>query len=861
MVLPPAFCHCCEPEAALAPVAIFNRPGLASIDLRIGRYSTFRQSMLEAIAHEPVLSALTTRDDTDYAVTLIDLFAAVADVLSFYNERIGNEMFLRTATERDSVLRLLRLIGYRLGPGLAASAVLAFTLDDGARLPIRRGLKVMSVPGQDERPQTFETLEQINADARLNALPAFGAPQPLAPFADGRLRIPILKRPERLLRGDRIVIVGGNQMEIRDVRDIEAKPDGEHLHLTGAIGIAATDIVGFKLLRSLNFFGHNAPESYPFYNADPTVPPAKRWVTRKAGTDYKLDFPAGSGRYPLEAKIADLKTGALLLVDRGATAPAPRFVFAVVEAVDEGPATAGPLADTVTFIGLQPVAPAVASDLLAILGSGMASIPDRRLTRIYELATPAVVPRRYDYPSSLTGSTVFVRLNHLIDAKLIQKRHRIVISDGPTRHLATVTSATLLSAGPDGVTHLQIGFAPALGQALARPVINANVARAGHGEMQPDEPLGHGDAAASFQSFMLRRNPLTYRSSGVGIERRADLTIRVNGEEWDEARSLFGRGPTEQIYTLRQDGDGTTIVGFGDGRTGARLPSGALNVVARYRTGLGVAGRVAADQLSTLLERPVGLRAVTNPLPADGGADPETLDDARELAPATVRTFGRVIALTDFEDVARMTGIVTRARATWAWIGLERAIHLTVVGPEGARLSADAMAILHGALAGARDPNHPLILGNLWRVPLVVAARILRNPRYEADDVATAARANLLAFFAFAAMPLGRAVHLSQIMAVLQSAVGVEAVDVDLFQLKGYATWTPAELDRRSATTAPVQPHIRMFDARPRPVSAALDPLALAALSLDPESHVLPAEQAFIETAATDITLTVVEAL
>ena len=66
---------------------------------------------------------------------LTDAWAAALDVLTFYQERIANESYLRTATERLSVLHLARLIGYELRPGVAASTSLAFTLDETAGSP------------------------------------------------------------------------------------------------------------------------------------------------------------------------------------------------------------------------------------------------------------------------------------------------------------------------------------------------------------------------------------------------------------------------------------------------------------------------------------------------------------------------------------------------------------------------------------------------------------------------------------------------------------------------------------------------------------------------------------------------------
>ena len=110
-----ALCGCCE-TAGAAPV-ITNRPGLSAVAYRIGTFGSFRAAMLQAIASEPALRALTDRRSDDTAITVLELWAALADVLTFYQERIANEAFLRTARERDSVLRLARLLDYHPGPG------------------------------------------------------------------------------------------------------------------------------------------------------------------------------------------------------------------------------------------------------------------------------------------------------------------------------------------------------------------------------------------------------------------------------------------------------------------------------------------------------------------------------------------------------------------------------------------------------------------------------------------------------------------------------------------------------------------------------------------------------------------------
>src|SRR5215217_7205719 len=172
-------CGCCEGLAASTPVEVYNRPGLAAIAYRVGTHSLFKESMLARLSASdlPALHGLNTRDDDDFAVALTDAWAMIADVLTFYQERIANESYLRTATERVSLLQLARLIGYELRPGVAASTHLAFELEDTPDVPgvprvvnIDVGTKVQSLPGQDELPQTFETVENIEARPEWNAL-------------------------------------------------------------------------------------------------------------------------------------------------------------------------------------------------------------------------------------------------------------------------------------------------------------------------------------------------------------------------------------------------------------------------------------------------------------------------------------------------------------------------------------------------------------------------------------------------------------------------------------------------------------------------------------------------------------------
>ena len=116
-------CGCCEGTEVATPATIFNRPGLGSLAWRVGTHASFLESMKARLGSTVLddgqrpLDALTTRDGSDFSLALLDGWATVADLLSFYQERIANEGYLRTATERRSVLEMARLVGYALRRG------------------------------------------------------------------------------------------------------------------------------------------------------------------------------------------------------------------------------------------------------------------------------------------------------------------------------------------------------------------------------------------------------------------------------------------------------------------------------------------------------------------------------------------------------------------------------------------------------------------------------------------------------------------------------------------------------------------------------------------------------------------------
>ena len=83
---------------------------------------------------------------------LLELFAATADNLSYMQDRVANEAFLSSATQRRSVAEHLALIGYEMDEGTSAYTWLQFQVDQGYSYTITRGFRVSTTPFQDIDP-------------------------------------------------------------------------------------------------------------------------------------------------------------------------------------------------------------------------------------------------------------------------------------------------------------------------------------------------------------------------------------------------------------------------------------------------------------------------------------------------------------------------------------------------------------------------------------------------------------------------------------------------------------------------------------------------------------------------------------
>jgi predicted phage baseplate assembly protein len=332
------------------------------------------------------------------------------------------------------------------------------------------------------------------------------------------------------------------------------------------------------------------------------------------------------------------------------------------------------------------------------------------------------------------------------------------------------------------------------------------------------------------QSFQLKQAPLTYVSATNETGAASTLEVRIGDVQWHEVPTLYGQESAASVFETRGNDDGSTVVQFGDGAMGARPPTGRNNIVATYRKGIGVAGSVAADTLETALDRPLGLRHVFNPLAAAGGQNPETIATARENAPVTTLTLGRVLSLRNYEDFARGFAGIAKARADTVWDGETRRIVVTVAGPGGEPIDpskGDVFDNLSNSLRTLGDPFVRITVVSYRSATFRLAARLLIHPDHEGDVVFAAVEAALRDAYSFDRRGFAPLVASSDVIRVIHSVAGVEGVDLDLLHRTSGAGSAPILHNRLLAEAVTLSPDGTV--------------LAAEVLALDPEPIALEA--------------------
>ena len=884
-------CGACQDASSETPLVVHNPAGQDSLRYRVGTHSAFKASMLQALSASDALRSLSTREEEDPSIALVDAWATVLDVLTFYQERIIQEGYLRTADERLSLVELARHISYRPKPGVAAQTWLAFSMDESPGAPtaaiVPAGTKVQSIPGQDEKPQLFETIEPITARVAWNALqPKLRQAQVIG---KGSTNLFLQGVNVQVQIGDVIAIVGEERIDFSgsenwDVRTISAIETDLSAGLTriswreglghdSPLVYPGSNAKVFIFRQRASLFGFNAPDfrlfgkdqqanfdstnakspDWPNYRLIPdsgtllytdTVYPkfvSDSWIALQTPEYTELyrvvknDTEAKTA-YSLSAKVSKLE------LDTGENFSK----FNTRKTVVLGQSEALPLAETPLQspvfgqkIELTAFEGSLQSGQKIILSGEPAThlkVTPRKVVlkkgnQETEVLLPLTfVPNAGQSAQLKTGEILEIagapelQLNGLLRWPLVRKGKPghvdALESDfdawtpAPPTPPNPLTNKPLLSESHyiDRVDGNTITLRETLKGVYLRSSlrINANVAEATHGESKM-EVLGSGDGSRAFQKFKLKQKPLTYISADSSSGIKSTLQVRVNDLLWEEVPSFYGRGPLERIFVTLTDDDGTVSVQFGDGITGARLPSGTENVRAFYRIGIGLEGLVKAGQLSMLLSPQLGLKSAINLQAPYGAENPEAIEDIRSNAPLTVLGLDRIVSVPDYQFFANAFAGIGKARADLLWVGPEKILHLTIASAAQGAVAEETRKKLKTAIDAARHALFPVVLNSFTPVTFGLKAKIKTAAEYLPEQVLGQVKNALEAAYSFEHRDFAQSVSASEIIAVMQGIKGVIAVDLDelggknpfgsqLFKLKAAAAqWDngailPAEL-------------------------------------------------------------------
>jgi hypothetical protein len=832
-------------EALSFPRKVENRAGLPHIAYRLGTYSEIREALLRNLDKSQTLSAWTHRGADDPGIALLEGASILGDVLTFYQELYANEAYLRTAEWRESISDLVRLLGYRLSPGLGGRAVFAFEVkgDQPVAIPPRFPLKA-EVEGAS-KPVDFETVAQGDGQTQTLAYPwlsKFNLYQPLeTPLISGAttefyIKAPnqltatspiVLKPGDRLILGELVTVSNAQRLNnaeivivdsLRELHGIKMFKIKGKLKRTGSV----SQLAAYKLGRSFHHFGHAGPrtlvkppdpvtstvtqnpdgsttvESDPplefnisffrsisadtvsdtittgsaksnpavssgrvsylqehqlydyqggsrgdLYYANPGGRNVDNYVAGNRGShlyDYDsrastktpakpvviTDPTLGKTAFPLDAEVQDLATGVMLVIQgplfqsSGGATSSEHAILREIKSISTTSVTWGLSTGTVSLLTL-------AQALDASADSGY-NFMDIRSVQFHETLGPLLTLGAGMQPVVPAVHDALNFLGTPEQAQNLSGRDLIFVKAGsePVRVRVTTVETPSAQDGTHPLLHKvslnvnNLNYADFPNTPPFKVTVYGNIVDATQGKTEALTPLGNGDSRLAFQTFKLPKAPLTYLHSGSATPPEVpELQVYVNNRLWKRVASFFGRGPAEEIYIVREDAEQISWVQFGDGKTGARLPSGVKNVTATYRTSTGAFGKLKEKAKVQAGERLDRLDKIQMPGAATDGAPPEDGDNAREAAPGKIQSLDRLVSLEDFESEALAMGGVTKASASWQLIEAIPQVVLTVLMEMGRNTTPTQLQnTFAGANTGRGPSRFPIttILGQLQYV-------------------------------------------------------------------------------------------------------------------------------------------------
>ena len=295
------------------------------------------------------------------------------------------------------------------------------------------------------------------------------------------------------------------------------------------------------------------------------------------------------------------------------------------------------------------------------------------------------------------------------------------------------------------------------------------------------------DALPCVDVFQSDIDPLAYELKGA---RQPDAKPRP---QWIPQHNLLESDSRDRHFVVEVDNDGHAHLRFGNGELGrAPEPDSSLEVI--YRVGNGTGGNLGAESISYIVFRRAGSTGanltVRNPLPAQGGIEPEPIAEVKMFAPGGFRKeLQRAITADDYARLAELVDVnqIQRAAGDLRWAGSWYEMQ-TAIDPLGVEeLSPQLRDDLLSSLYRYRRIGHDVSIATARYVPLNVAIQVCVLPSYLRGHVKAAlidAFSNRIlpngqrGFFHPDNLSFGQGIFLSSLVATAQAVEGVESVRV-----------------------------------------------------------------------------------
>jgi hypothetical protein len=772
---------CCDPQTT-SPLETLPA-GLLSLPRQLAAFPKIRQRLLERLADPADLERQQTLGNwrpsgDDFGLMWLEMWAYIGDVLGFYDERIANETYLGTAVRRPSLRRLVQLLGYTPRTGIAATANVAAVAEGRIAVTLPEATAFRSRGFNGEPPQVFQTSVEFSIHPLKNEWkvtpfrrrPTVDAGSFVGEEGEGKDKTGAgPNRVNRLLfeptgfglaAGELVVIEprqpGSSDFESQVSRVVSSEPfagkDGKsYIRIALEPPIVIEPEVDLSTLRARR-------------PAQTAVATSNQPIGSGKETPEPIENVSGGTRVYFDQAPIGFRISDPMVVAKNFSGDEPAYLLVKVTSVKAA-------AVRVTSIPEQTVPVQDGPDI---------TVPSPAVPATELMLSPAL-PSTFQNPSELTFHHAFVdggsptnTCKTILTADELSDPEGVPVSgtvelplessdvESQAASQATVTEGLLkqefLFTDADEVGFLVDGQlivgkdGHATFQALVREQITVdklrlpltiygNVIDTSRGEGVNGEVLGNGDARRANQQFRLKKKPLTYlhqASGGADSTAQSTLTIRADGLEWRNVKSFFGYGPSDKVYTVHHDDAQNTIITFGDGVRGSRLPSGVKNVVADYRFGAGAAAP-PANHIKQLASAVKGLRGVKSPIAAQAGKDADTAEELRSNAPRNALLLGRAVSAADFEALTRDSPGVIQARAQWLWIPsqMQAGIVVHYIGEANESSIGDT-------LRAQADPSLPILVDRAEPIAATASVSIEIDPRYVKETVAEAVRVQLV---------------------------------------------------------------------------------------------------------------------